>query len=473
MTSKKKKYVSTKESALKALDRLAEFNKIGQHNNIKERRLEDGDGGDGGDQAILDKINYLKMTHEDYIRPKAAFFGAFPFIVNYSFLAFVPKGSTESTYSFYLVCHDEDLDDIKGEVYFNASNGFSKVQFTNSSFSIDMDITVPTKRFLSKHIRLEIENIIKLVTIIKNLNRLQAHTIERESQQIVLEEFVQPNYLFMFLRAEMDNISDGQTSYPDYGVGGSHLRAIAFNSEDQSRWNLNIQLKEESYYGLLGILQIDFGLLGEDISYIKLNSLFYFKSDHILLGERRFPDYSMYNQHFVAKRYIDMFASVVVNSTEQLKSYKQLITPFATNAFFYQNAQYIPKLDLKNSMIIGTMGRASKIVEADTLSMKEFGKAVIIESCPVVSSDFIDIISLSDGEYHFHNTREYMRFDIDYCYTITKVQEASEEDEAPADRKLVTKLKFDKPEKENVETQKEEQSSKKEVKTENIKKTMI
>lgn len=428
---KNKKYISDKDSVKKALDELyAKINLHEEKSQIKNRILTEE--GEGNKASPLD---YISPKSPNYISPKSYFVN--PFFVTlreFSWLTYIPISTSNDLIRFKLICSDQDCDDIRGDIMFDGTTGFTRVEFENSAFKTTMELTVPTKRFIVKHIRVEVENIQNLLIIIQNINRLHTHTYEG-NEQTVIEELFQPNFYFNLLRAEMDAISDGATAFTQANPGG--IQSVK-STDEMGVWRDLLMCAETEQK--LGELWIEFGVLGEDFDFLKINSEFYYQEQKVILGERRFPDFSMYNQHYVAKRYLDLFANLLVNSHANYQSYKQLITPFALDAFKYSDYELIPttKIDFTKSTIPYFLYNATNVTSAKTLELDAPGTFIGIQVCPTYSWLFLDFIRQNERGYSFLPIgRKYTRFDIDYCYVKQKMPAKKEEAEESGGERLL------------------------------------
>lgn len=433
---KNMKFISHRASVQNAARELMQRNNIGiEYSKIPERRLQDNKETDSGTED--DPLEFIPMDDPKYIHPKIRFHSVGGIQFNlYVFFSYIIKSVSDTEIKIILIANDEEFDDIHMNIYFELETGIITIVIKNSSFEIKMILTVPTKRFLSKHIRVELEYTQNIALIVQNLNKLHTHTYYGDDQTVITEN-VQPLYIFHFIRAEMDNISDGMSAYPFDG-GSPQSISTFFDVSEEGIWQTEYSYKQKK----MGDVRILFNSLAEGIEYFSLEASFIFAGHEINLGERRFPDYSMYNQHYLAKKYVDLFSAIAINSHPELQSYKQLITPFATTAFQYGSDQEMPQPFPDFSKKIINIKNESEIRHAETLTLDDLGVSISISLCPVIADLFVDLYfqDHSNG-YAYATPRRFSRMGIDYCYRKIKMPVTQEKDEDSGEGKEERLLK--------------------------------
>ena len=435
---KNKTYISKKKKVRDFIRRT--LPKIVQNSNTRERSLEGGEddapeaSGDAK-QMLRDKgIEIIGKNDPFYTNPKAIVYG--PGILQSKeimILAF-KKGSMPvgNVYRFTLIPSRTNLEDVHCELHI-IKGKMVTVIFQSTTFTSVLNISIPTSRFILKHIRLEFENIERLLQIVDNLDYLREwidNTEHNSPQQYSILENVQPNVIYMMLRADMDNLSDGQTAAPTMEEGTTLAYSHSEN-DDMTKWFVDANQIDKGMRTLVIHMLMTFTTLGPDFEVFDLAAQVNFKGTKIWLGVRKFPDYSMYNQHFLCKRYLDLIAEITINSTPSFQSYKEIITPFAVSAFRYTSAENIPKLDFPETMEeYNNLIDASEMVDSLPLEVNEDGVMIELKLCSVRSQEFVDYIRLGRGGYSFLDRDIYLRPDIDICHVITRPNIAQDDDSA-------------------------------------------
>ena len=368
----------------------------------------------------------LKRSNPRYVANKAHFFKP-DLLSNMDKirLAIGTVGMQDGKIKFTLIPSRPNLSMIRGEVQIMPGNNTPvTITFKSSSFMSTMHVSIPTKRFIIKHLRLETEAITKVLQILDHLNDLRVwrdyYQWEKaqEKHQYEIVDFMQPNVLYMMFRAEFDNLTDGQTASEIYGRS-NWLSFEHTTSEEATVWWLVIYKhalgrRHEVVRNLMA-----FSELGKDFAIFTYAAEITVNESVLGLGERFFPDNSMFNQHFLVRRFLDLQVEFVVNGDADLQPYKENITPFMTNAFRYTDVLEIPAV--ANPDQNTDMTKYFYAIESngkDSLEIKQPGCTVVSQLCPVLSSEYNDSINLSNGQYSFGQGRFSFRPDIDYCYTM-------------------------------------------------------
>lgn len=348
------------------------------------------------------------------------------------------------TLKFRLMPSKQNLSEIIGQVeIINGDQGpVVEVEFLNASFYSKMTITIPTKRFIIKHVRNELDDITKLMEIIDQLNdlRLWRDCFPEESglkHQYAVQELLDGELLYDMFRAEFDNMTDGMTEADQYGNTGriqskfeggwdSPCHMLFFDTEqnpDEQKLIENITFFED---------------FGDDFMMLGYDGIFKIGGSTIFSGARRYPDASMFNQHFIALKYI-MFQVEIAVRANNFTVVKDFITPFVTRAFQYGNLLDIPALrrPAPGQLEIGVQF-AAKAVGAEPLEMFDPDAKLIIKMCPVKSAMYIDTIYWNGEGYSFVPARFMPRPEIDYCFTAQKIKitDSGPDDEPEGERRL-------------------------------------
>ena len=335
--------------------------------------------------------------------------------------------------------------DMMGYLKVNGPSQPIEFIITSPSFIIIMKIYVPTVRFTVKNSRMVIERTVNVVQILDHLNELRVWRDffpgERKHQWRV-EELIQPSIIYMMYREMFDNMSDGQTAQAnpeDEGI--LHYSHTVTDNGESGLWEFNV------YTDTQHVLYdaITFKEMGEDFptAYMTGEMFLADDPDHgIFFGNREVPEKSMFNQHFLLKKYMELQVEFIIRSSGQFLDYKDDITPFITDAYKYISLYDAPPVKNPDPRK-GLRGYkySSDIVGANKLEVKVPGDVIRYKLCAVLSTEYHDNIQLTEDGYIFTGGRFYFRKDVDYCYEVINAptqddDELTEENGENDDRRL-------------------------------------
>ena len=425
---KNKKYFDNPKEMFEKLNRSGiemKYQKKIEERNLKlvatkkDRQLDGGDPEDGAEGKAINAD--LKENNTRYIHSKKQIYRTNRIDqLDHSRLAYIEKARIKSGKIYFTIgSNKQDMSDIKAEVDIVNTDGLKvEVQFYNDSFSSKMTITVPTKRFIIKHIRNELDEIGKMVQILTQINHLSVwrYCFPHETgykHQSWVNELIDSELVYKFFRAEFDNVTDGLTQASSYGSEGKiHSE---FNGEwgGPAKWRFFDEERPDE-----NMLEGDASFLdfGNAFMVYELACNFRIKNEMISTGVRTYPEESMFNQHYIILKTL-MFQVETVTRVNKWTILKDLITPFVTTAFLYPSTTSIPEL-ARPSPDMPQLGikKASNAKNAPDLEMDDSKVVLYIKLCPVESNQFVDTIWWDGSKFQFASARFYPRYDIDYCY---------------------------------------------------------
>ena len=422
---KNKRYSSIKPEIIKKFQAVEEnYEKLKREKNKRDRLLSPA-------RKLVDEV--LPIESKRFLHKRLQIFKEEQ-IKNRMFLKLALVGDIvkkEDALYFRLVPSRRNLAEIKCSLHSN-SKGI-QIFFDSESFSSVLTLSIPTKRFVIKHLRNELDNIIKLLTIIDNLNEIRAWVdtgATKESKQIEVKDLIQPSVIYMMFRKEFDNISNGQLETPNPNAHTNRLQYHVCSDINNPDWWFDIYdtqvtspVHKLAHNDLAFEDMKDFPIM-RYTSYIYTNLI-----DRIGLGPRWFPDASMFNQHYLTVRYMDLQVQFAVKSM-RVDVPRDHITPYPVEAMIYHHHENIPTFTRYNTLS-NNMLSTSDIVGSPEISSFVQGIEYHEYLCPIYSEEFDDYIYLMvhpDGRmnYEFKTGRGRYRRDVDYC--VHKTEEKPEGD---------------------------------------------
>lgn len=403
---------------------------------------------------VFSKLSGRKLLSEDSIRfvnPKLKYFSRKE-LQSDQFLDFglvdsptVQEKGGKHAVHFRLTPSRSNLSDVLGEI--TLENSMVKVQFYNTAFSTTLDLSIPTKRFVVKSIREELDEMIKLLNIVENLTHLREwkHSSNPKTRrQTIIQEFIEPNYIYAMFEEEFHNLSEG-ASYAD-DDGQSVIKITNKNSSDMSAWSSTI------YQRIDGILVeriedvMEFEQYGAPFmimrTYCTLRNLP--NADMFYLGSRAVPDMSMFNQHFLVLRNIQLQSEIALHYMK-IEIIRGVVFPFITHALLYPSETSVPPM-VHDTNPVYDIRDIKKIYDKGEVSLSEPGTKIGIQMCPIMSeihSHHIYTQPKDNGGFSFeHSDFQYKRrWDVDYCsFKIKLPSEGEEADERRVRRKILMLL---------------------------------
>ena len=281
-------------------------------------------------------------------------------------------------------------------------------------------LSIPSKRFVIKNVPNQVRDLRVILEIVFNLNNLRMwfdNGNDLYPRQRVIKELFQPTLIYLMYREYFDNKSDGITEARN-GFDGSILKYKHSNSITDDNWWMEVyDMRPEP--SQLFHDKISFSKYGEGFLVAHYETHNFYMGYDVKLGLRQFPDMSMFNQHFLAVRYIQMqveFAVRVLN----LKIFRDYVAPFPIQYLKYVGEDSIPIMQKK----WWTMPQPKRIRElTDSPPVRNFNENIRLKSklCPIASLDFKDSIRIhnsSKGGMSYslsENGRTSMEWEVDYC----------------------------------------------------------
>jgi len=395
--------------------------------------------------GVMDYIKNLELPEVDSFRPRERRLEAIPLYRKPGELGFVhsKKGyfrdntmqnkdnlklssdgqfhNDKKSITFRLFTSRPNLPDIEGRLTITGGNNPAKLTFNTTSFFIELEFSVVTLRFVILHTRLAIEEMIGYLQIIDHLNDLR---VWRDffpgytKYHWRIHEFFQPALIQMMYREMFDNFTDGQTAQDDPEEGGV-LKMHFFHSPngDDINWHFDVSSKN----GKLLESKISFFTFGEDMETAYMTGLLFTGAQNksVYFGNREVPSESMFNQHFLLKKYMELQVEFIIRSGDEFVDYKDNITPFITDAYKYLPTEDIPRVkNPEPGVPLDNYRYSTSRVGANKLEITTPGDKILFQLCPVLSTEYHDTIQRTPRGYQFTGGRFYFRKDIDYCYHV-------------------------------------------------------
>ena len=331
-----------------------------------------------------------------------------------------PYVKSSNSLGFYLLTGNVNLSDCKILLEYVNAKSPAIVKFSSPSVEMLITVSVPTNRFIVKHTRLGLELFTDMLKIIAHLTDLRIWRdkySDTNKFHYEIYEVMKARLLQMMFREIFDNFTDGQTAIP--GADGQDVLHMdpEVNPEDT---------KHEFTFSKAGskvlTIQINQDELGPEFPVMDMSATMHYGNDLSFgFGKRRVPMRSMYNQHFMFKRFMDMVIEIIVRNDNFFTDYKDNITPFITDAYGYPDEETIPKLEKpKPREPMFNMKYSTDVIGSNKLEPRYFGDRIKYKLCPILSTEFHDTIKEVAGNYIYAGARFFMRRDIGYCYWIVK-----------------------------------------------------
>lgn len=328
---------------------------------------------------------------------------------------------------FILYTSRPDLPDVKAKITVPGGVNPIKLIYETPSFYIIMEFSVPTIRFVVLHARLSLEELANLLDIISHLNDLRVWRDffpGTKKYHWRIHEFFQPSLINMMYREMFDNMTDGQTAQTDpEGDGLLNFHSTVSLTGDDLIWEFEVSSAE----GKMLENKIAFMTFGEEMETAYMTGEMYVGTDRksLYFGNREVPSESMFNQHFLLKKYMELQVEFIIRSSTLFQEYKDDITPFITDAYRYSLEEEIPLVQNPTPGVpIYGYRYSTDRIGANKLEVSLPGDKIIYQLCPVLSTEFHDRITYNGRSgYYFAGGRFYFRKDIDYCYQVMNPSE--------------------------------------------------
>jgi hypothetical protein len=423
---KNKKYISQKPGVAAYLDTLKPlFEKKKKEQTKPERQLRMTEE---ELHEILSKKRTLDPRDPRFQAPKKSSF--FSGILNHpifqDFLKLAinisrPVKETGHILIFDLYTGRPNLTDCRIMLEFLDAMNPVDIKFTSPSIDLTMKVAVASKRYIVKGTRLGLEVYAAYLKIIDHLTDLRVwrdkYSDTNKFHYQIYEE-MKARILQMMFREVFDNLTDGQTAMPGADQDGV-LKMDPIVDSDESSHLFTFSKEGKNVL----TIRIRNGELGPEFETMELAGLLHTTQTHgMLLGDRIVPMKSMYNQHFMLKRFIDFIVELIVRSDPFFIDYKDNITPFITDAYQYSYEFHIPPLikPTPSEPIVG-LKYSTDVLNSNKLEPKYFGDRIVYKLCPVLSTEYHDTIKEIEGMYVYAGARFFLRRDIDYCYAVVNL----------------------------------------------------
>lgn len=332
-----------------------------------------------------------------------------------------PRQDTPELLEYNLFTGRRDLPDCRKSLIFVNSLNPVEIKYRSSVIEYTINVSVPSKRFVLKHSRIGDEIFAGTLSIVSHLTDLQVWRDSNLSPPVsygeMIYETVSRKILQLMFREIFDNLTDGQTAMP--GDGGSNVLRIGPSVDPERPANIFYITKGADNDRSLGVALL-VGDIGEEFEVTLMTAGIYYETgEYLMMGFRMVPNKSMYNQHFLLKRFMDMLVELTVRRDPFYIDYKDNITPFITDAFGYPDGDMVPRLEIADDGEIDKCKHSTDVISANKLEPKNFGDRIYYKLCPTESVEFHDTIKNVDGDYVFAGARFFLRKDFDYCYWIT------------------------------------------------------
>ena len=384
----------------------------------------------------------LSKESPRYVAPKNKFFNEHE-LTSRQFIEFgleekpviANRNEVEGVY-FRLTPSRNGLTDVIAVVQIDNQTHSLSISFFNAAFYTKIDISIPTKRFVVKSILEEMDNMKKTLNIVDNLTTLreQLHSGDvREERKYVINEFLEPNYMYFMMEEEFHNITDGAT-YSDSNVDN----VLIFKNEDpngEHGW-LNKVLQDVNGTQVERLRdEMEFEKFGEGFTImrttIKLKNLP--RASEYSLGCRTIADNSMFNQNFLMLPFLHLQAEIGVQLMN-IKIIRGVVFPFVTQALNYYIPDAIP--DLVHGKQHKEVRNIKTIYDKGEVEMTRPGQKVEFQMCPIQATEhsfFVTFEMDRDGGNfkQFYSNKQYgirPKRDVDYCSYINTVPDDANED---------------------------------------------
>ena len=418
---KNKKYISSKPGVKEYIDNL-ELPRIESHEPRKrERKLKS--------QYLEGIKQYLNPDDPQFTYNKSKAFRETTLENNdHMRLGFDGRYSNDGkVIEFIIFTSRSNLPDVKAKLTVPGGNNPITLIYETPSFYIILEFSVPTVRFVVLHGRLSLEELADLLQIIYHLNDLR---VWRDffpgatKYHWRIHEFFQPALVQMMYREMFDNMTDGQTAQDDPdGKGLLQFHGGTSLTGDDLIWNFEVSSDE----GLMLDNQIVFKTFGEEMETAYMTGEMFVGTQRksIYFGNREVPSESMFNQHFLLKKYMNLQVEFIIRSSTIFTEYKDEITPFITDAYRYSMEEEIPEVQNPTPGVpIYGYRYSTDRIGAKKLEVSMPGDRIFYKICPVLSTEFHDRITrLGRAGYFYTGGRFYFRKDVDYCYQVMNPSE--------------------------------------------------
>ena len=406
----KKRYTSKKPEIQKNISELAR--ELTQKKETKARKLT---GESTPDVLTAENIKFMHNKRDMFSDKKLDHDG-------YNKMALVSApilNDTKETISCVLAPAASEIGDVTMSV--SKVNRGIQIIYEHVAVIIVYFLSIPSKRFVIKNVPNQIKDVRVVLDIVFNLNNLRMwfdNGNDLYPRQRVIKELFQPTLIYLMYREYFDNKTDGITE-ADNGFEGNLLKYKHSNSITDDNWWMEVYDMRPSPKQLFHD-KIGFSEYGEGFLVAQYETHNFFMGYNVKLGLRQFPDMSMFNQHFLCVRYIQMqveFAVRVLN----LKIFRDYVAPFPIQYLQYGDESKIPIMQKK----WWTMPQPKRIRDlTDSPPVQNFDENVRLKAklCPIASLEFKDSIRIhsssggSGMSYSLsQNGRTSMVWEVDYC----------------------------------------------------------
>lgn len=282
-------------------------------------------------------------------------------------------------------------------------------------------ISFPTKRFALLHLESMLEDMARDFKLIHKLNDLQFWKDtggDHMSKQRVVQELIQPVYLYYLFRQEFDNRTQGLTETYN-GFDGDFIQYMHTDFLEGDTWWMKLyDVKSKPRREML-FNNITFNEYGEGFLVCYYEATSYIRDKSLKMGLRQIPDESMFNQHMLAVKYIDMMSEFVTRMMH-LPVPDDYILPFPIQNLIYPNKDAIPEMERQITQYFGPK-TTHDLINSPPVANYDDSIKYVSEICPLLGIEYDDEVvskmSLGKGPgYELRlGSRSRMRWRVDYC----------------------------------------------------------
>ena len=252
----------------------------------------------------------------------------------------------ENILTYTLIPSKYKLNNIKLDVYVKP-DGDVTLTFSNASFTIESNISLPTERFFIKMLDVQIKTIRRLCDAIANLDTLYNwqdpnYNIENPKQQRRIYgtyEVMFPSERFKLDLLEKSHNNHALNQYRDrYPTNPNPGNLFIVYTKDASKDIYTVSVNESNTRTIL-FNEVKFTKVNEHFSVTMDRTTINYYGNEIRLGTRYYLDMSLFNQNQLANLYIDFLTDVTlrISNFEKTDPIFDFASPFAVTVFSFDD----------------------------------------------------------------------------------------------------------------------------------------
>lgn len=282
-------------------------------------------------------------------------------------------------------------------------------------------LSFPTKRFVLMHLENHLKEMERDFELIHKLNHLRLWKDtgnDQMARQRVITELMQPVLLYFLFRQEFDNRTQGLTETND-GFRGQYLEYEHTDALNDDVWWMRLFDVQSKPRREILDNNITFNDYGEGFLLAYFTSTCFIRDKKLKMGLRQFPDDSMFNQHVLAVKYIDMLAEFVTRMMH-LPVPTDYVTPFPVQSLIYPSQDAIPAMERKYVQYFGPK-TTHDLVNSPPVQNFDDSMKYQAKLCPLVGIEYDDeivsksIMGKGPGYELRLGSRDRFRWMVDYC----------------------------------------------------------